>query len=615
MRTDRRMFAGAAIAMVAAILSGCGSGTSTPPPAISISFPGGSSQTIMAGQSVSITVNVSNDSSGRGVTWKLTGPGALSKQTSTSVEYDSPVSVASNATATVTATAVADPSKSASDTVTITPGPLTLVSGDSPFPVGCAASQNTTDHNYVNAEVEPFLAVNPANVNNLIGVWQQDRWQRDGSAAGILTGTSHDSGKTWTHTFAHFSLCSGGTAGNGGDYERASDPWVSIGPDGIAYQITVSGDRSTARRATLVSRSTDGGNTWSEPTVLVADNFPSPLGPLVVEDKTSITADPTRPGFAYAAWSRFYTQVTPQDDGPFTFSRTTDGGVTWEPWRNIYDPGRDAGVQTQGFVVLPNGTLIAMFLSFFQNQFSAAILRSTDASVTWSQPIIISAIQNIGVIDVKTNEKVRTGQFSPSLAVDRATGTLYVAWQDSRFSSNQRDGIVFSKSSDGGLTWSLPVQVNQAPNVQAFTPTVDVASDGKVAVTYFDFRKDTADASVLLTNYWQITSSDGGNTWQEIPLAGPFDMRTAPKSGGFFVGDYEGLAHAGATFWPFFAMANSGNASNPTDIFMFNPNVAATTASTADTATNGHVEINTQPQSLRERLQIFRQRQPPDRQE
>jgi hypothetical protein len=61
-------------------VSGCGGGSSLPPPPISVSFNGGSSQTIGQGQSATITAIVANDQSGKGVTWMLTGPGALSKQ-------------------------------------------------------------------------------------------------------------------------------------------------------------------------------------------------------------------------------------------------------------------------------------------------------------------------------------------------------------------------------------------------------------------------------------------------------------------------------------------------------------------------------------------------------
>ncbi len=111
-----------------AILSGCGDGTSTPPPVLSISFSGGNSQTVVQGQSVTIAAIIQNDPSAQGVTWKLTGPGALSKQTTMSVEYDAPASVASNVTAMITATAIADPTKSAPFTVTITPPTLISVS-------------------------------------------------------------------------------------------------------------------------------------------------------------------------------------------------------------------------------------------------------------------------------------------------------------------------------------------------------------------------------------------------------------------------------------------------------------------------------------------------------
>jgi predicted dienelactone hydrolase len=122
------------------ILSGCGSGSSAPPLVISVSFPSGSSQTITQGQSTTITVSISNDPSGKGVTWKLTGPGALSNQTNISVEYDAPTNVASTTTATVTATAVADPTKSAPFTVTVTPPPISITV--SPNTVTMAA--NTT---------------------------------------------------------------------------------------------------------------------------------------------------------------------------------------------------------------------------------------------------------------------------------------------------------------------------------------------------------------------------------------------------------------------------------------------------------------------------------------
>ncbi|HEV8250430.1 MAG TPA: hypothetical protein VGQ15_10700, partial [Gaiellaceae bacterium] len=111
----------------------------------------------------------------------------------------------------------------------LTLAPLTRVSGPSPF-AGCTAGGTPGSVLYPNAEEEPWIDANPTNPLNLIAVWQQDRWS-DGGAHGLVTGVSHDGGATWSTRFPHFSICAGGTAANGGNYERSSDPWVSFGVD------------------------------------------------------------------------------------------------------------------------------------------------------------------------------------------------------------------------------------------------------------------------------------------------------------------------------------------------------------------------------------------------
>jgi hypothetical protein len=113
---------------------------------------------------------------------------------------------------------------------TIAPAPLVLTSGPSPF-ADCTALApgSPPGTNVLNAEVEPFVAVNPTNPKNVVGVFQQDRWS-NGGARGLVTAVTKDGGKTWKRTFAHFSTCSGGTAANGGNYDRASDPWVTFAP-------------------------------------------------------------------------------------------------------------------------------------------------------------------------------------------------------------------------------------------------------------------------------------------------------------------------------------------------------------------------------------------------
>jgi hypothetical protein len=118
-----------------------------------------------------------------------------------------------------------------------------------------------------------------------------------------------------------------------------------------------------------------------------------------------------------------------------------------------------------------------------------AVLRSTDRGLTWSAPIRVSQVDTVGVFDPDTGQGVRTEDIIPDIAAGVTAGRVYAVWQDGRFSGPPRGqehaGIAFSQSLDGGLTWSPAIQINQVPATQAFTPSVAVAADGTVGVTYF----------------------------------------------------------------------------------------------------------------------------------
>ena len=221
---------------------------------------------------------------------------------------------------------------------TATAGPLTSrASGPSPFLPDCNGV-NQTGTLYPNAEVEPFVSVNPRNPLNLVGVWQQDRWS-DGGAQGLATAYSFDGGMHWHRVFQPYTRCAGGTPANGGDYERGSDPWVSFSPNGVVHQMVLAlafnaGDDEIAS-AMLASRSTDGGHTWSQAATLQADT------PERFNDKNSLTADPTDSRYVYAVWDRL-SGVPGEGAGPTLLARSIDNGVSWEATRIIYDPGLDA---------------------------------------------------------------------------------------------------------------------------------------------------------------------------------------------------------------------------------------------------------------------------------
>src|SRR5216683_5885266 len=178
-----------------------------------------------------------------------------------------------------------------------------LVSGADPYASCLNAGEPGTNH--VNAEVEPYVAVNPATVGtanvNIIGVWQQDRWN-NGGAHGLMAGFSTDGGATWGESTLPFSVCAPNAILDpftGAPYDRASDPWVSIGPDGTAYAVgllatnnTISGNNDTGV-ATVTS--SDGGKTWSNQRLIKSDKGTSPIFEFTqfFNDKESVTADPT----------------------------------------------------------------------------------------------------------------------------------------------------------------------------------------------------------------------------------------------------------------------------------------------------------------------------------
>lgn len=445
-----------------------------------------------------------------------------------------------------------------------------LVSGPSPF-AGC--TQGGAGTVYTNSEIEPWVAVNPANLSNVIGAWQQDRWD-NGGARGLVSAASFDGGVTWIRTAMPFSACAGGLG-----YERASDPWVSIGPDGTAYAVSISFNNTNNSNAVGAAVSKDGGLTWQNTTAIITNNEPSTQ---FFNDKESVTAHPTQAGVAYAVWDRLESpNSNPYADlhaaafrGPTFFSKTLDGGQTWSAPKVIVNtPSRQQTIGNQIVVDAQSGALYNFFNlispPFNVTAYKVAFIKSTDDGATWTKPKIIADLRSVGVTDPETGGPVRTGDIIPEPAIDRATGQLYVAWQDSRFNGGNYDEVAMSTSTDGGNTWSAPIRVNPSSGRPAFNPSIRVNAAGVVGISYYDFRNLAAsNTATLPTDYWFTSSSNGGASFgNEVHLSGSFDMKTAPVARGFFLGDYNGLDTIANSFLPFFTQTNSGNTANRTDVF------------------------------------------------
>jgi hypothetical protein len=341
---------------------------------------------------------------------------------------------------------------------------------------------------------ETAIAVDPNNPNRIVSgvndyvtrTWACTIGATPCSALGDgYSGTyySNDGGATW--------CCSSSDPGNigtlipgvtrlvGGTYEAGGDPALAFDSQGNVYYAGLGFNRTSAPNTVAVNKGTFGGGgqlTWGPPTFINPTTSPA-----VLNDKEWIAADwhvssPYRDR-VYVSWTRFLFNANNGSyvQSPIFFAYSTDGGQTFSTPTNIsgnvlYDQGSRPIVGYDGtvYVIWEGSTRLASLNSQW-------IVKSTDGGVTWSAPKRIADVRDIVS---PANTVFRVNSFPAGAAAPN--GDLYAAW-----STQQSDAgglcaggtntgchlaAVYSKSTDGGATWSAPAPIFPALDASTQTP-------------------------------------------------------------------------------------------------------------------------------------------------
>ena len=245
-------------------------------------------------------------------------------------------------------------------------------------------------------------------------------------------------------------------------------------------------------------RSLDGGMSWTN------------IAPAKGGDKQWFTIDNTSSighGFQYQHWSS-----SGNNFGGKQFTRSIDGGVTWLNPVNI--PNSPSWGTPD---VNTDGTLYIGGVNLGTGQIWCE--RSTNAKDSAATPTFdLSTKVNLGgdiAISEPINPEGLVGQIF--LAVDRSgtstNNNVYMMASVLPTGSSNGSDVMFVRSTDGGVTFSAPVRVNDDPINHSkwhWFGTMSVAPNGRIDSVWLDTRNAANNTdSQLFYSY----STDAGMTW------------------------------------------------------------------------------------------------------
>jgi hypothetical protein len=402
---------------------------------------------------------------------------------------------------------------------------------------------------------------------------------------------SSDGGVTWGQT--NLPLASGDSF--------HSDPTVEWTSDGTAWSSTMGINGNTLKVQSY--RSTNGGATWT---------FDGTIsGTQTNTDKQMQWADHSASS-AYA--NNIY--VIWHNGNPAFMNRRTSSG--WGSPIQVSDSqatgtciGADVKTNSSGDV-----------FGFFPDTGSRGIfmVKSTTGGASYAAPVKLVTTYDSYDIGVPAFSSRRILLYVSGGAYrNGTTNNVYALWTDlsgdtgcttatnepgTNASSTCKTRVWFSRSTDGGATWSARVKINNQSGLNdQFNPFLAVdETNGTIGAMYYDTVADSTRKKVDV--YYQM-STDGGATWQaavKVTTAMTDETVTGADSGNQF-GDYNSLSGYGNAFFPSWTdrrnnakeeiwTAKITTSTTPTYSISGNAGVTGATVSTGSTSTTSDASSN-----------------------
>ena len=204
-----------------------------------------------------------------------------------------------------------------------------------------------------------------------------------------------------------------------------------------------------------------GTQLFSYPNVNISvDTFP--------QNEPSVKISRKHPNRVVAAWRDFRTGVSPAIRR-VGYSLSTDGGSTWSVSAllpiidSVHLRASDPAVGTDS---AGNFYIATISVNNTNNDGKILVFKSTDEGATFGEAHVAPSIPG-SAFDDKEYIVCDLNPASPF------ANSLYISW--TRFGTPA--GIQLTKSVDGGITWTPPVQVSDGTNVQGSDPAVGPNGD------------------------------------------------------------------------------------------------------------------------------------------